>query len=252
VAACQLVLGVQWLETLGPVEMDYKKLTMSFTEDAVSHTFHGIKPTSIAALTEKKLYGLQGVGFFFQIIPTASNVQKPSYPHDMSSLLAKYSSVFAAPTGLPPPQTHDHQIPLQPQIVPVSVRPYRYPYYQKTEIEKMVQELLQTGLIRPSNNPFSSPVLLVKKPDGAWRFCVDYRALNDITIKDKYPIPVIDELLDELHGSKIYSKLDLRSSYHQIRVRKEDVPKIAFRTHEGHYEFVVMPFGLTNENSKAS
>jgi hypothetical protein len=252
VAACQLVLGVQWLETLGPVEMDYKKLTMSFTEDAVSHTFHGIKPTSIAALTEKKLYGLQGVGFFFQIIPTASNVQKPSYPHDMSSLLAKYSSVFAAPTGLPPPQTHDHQIPLQPQTVPVSVRPYRYPYYQKTEIEKMVQELLQTGLIRPSNNPFSSPVLLVKKPDGAWRFCVDYRALNDITIKDKYPIPVIDELLDELHGSKIYSKLDLRSSYHQIRVRKEDVPKIAFRTHEGHYEFVVMPFGLTNENSKAS
>jgi len=121
----------------------------------------------------------------------------------MSSLLAKYSSVFAALTGLPPQRTHDHQIPLQPQIGPISVRPYRYLYYQKTEIERMVQELLQVGLIRPSNSSFSSPILLVKKPDGAWRFCVDYRALNDITIKDKYHIPMIDELLYELHGKKI-------------------------------------------------
>ena len=114
------------------------------------------------------------------------------------------------------------------------------------EVQKQLKEIIDAGLIQASKSPFGAPNLFVKKREGTLRMCVDYRAVNKITIKNRYPLPRIDELLDRLHGAKYFTKIDLGSGYHQIRVKPEDVIKTAFRTRYGHYEFLVMPFGLTN------
>jgi hypothetical protein len=130
-------------------------------------------------------------------------------------LLGAFVDIFAAPTGLPPARGHDHRIILKPDAPPVAVCPYRYPVAHKNELERQCAAMIEQGIARRSDSPFSS-LVLVKKPDGSWRFCVDYRALNALTVKDAFPIPVVDELLDELHGARFYTKLDLRSGYHQV------------------------------------
>ena len=147
---------------------------------------------------------------------------------ELTILLQPYRAVCDTPVGLPPQRKHNHAIPLKEGSNPIKVKPYRYPYSQKEQIEKMVIEMLDQGIIQPSNSPFSSPTLLVKKKDGSWRFCTDYRALNALTVKDSIPMPTVDELLDELFGAKYFSKLDLRSGYHQILVQPEDRHKTAF------------------------
>ncbi|GJS61513.1 putative reverse transcriptase domain-containing protein [Tanacetum coccineum] len=158
-----------------------------------------------------------------------------------------FSEVFPEDLpGLPPTRQVEFQIDLVPGAAPVARAPYRLAPSELQELSTQLQELSDKGFIRPSSSPWGAPVLFVKKKDGSFRMCIDYRELNKLTVKNRYPLPRIDDLFDQLQGSSVYSKIDLRSGYHQLRVRDEDIPKTAFRTRYGHYEFQVMPFGLTN------
>ncbi|GJW90324.1 putative reverse transcriptase domain-containing protein, partial [Tanacetum coccineum] len=151
--------------------------------------------------------------------------------------------------GLPPTRQVEFQIDLVPGAAPVARAPYRLAPSEMKELSEQLKELSDKGFIRPSSSPWGAPVLFVKKKDGSFRMCIDYRELNKLTVKNRYPLPRIDDLFDQLQGSSVYSKIDLRSGYHQLRVREEDIPKTAFRTRYGHYEFQVYAIVLTNAHA---
>jgi hypothetical protein len=177
-AGYDLVLGTQWLVTLSRIMWDFTARTMSFTR-------HGREVcwTDVATVRAPRL--------------AATAAGDPL----IEGLLDTFADVFAAPTGLPLVRARDHAIVLKPDAAPVAVRPYRYPAAHKDELERQCAEMMGQGIVRRSDSDFSSPVILIKKPDGSWRFCIDYRALNAFTIKDAFPIPMVDELLDELNGA---------------------------------------------------
>ncbi|XP_026459456.1 uncharacterized protein LOC113360127 [Papaver somniferum] len=247
---CDIVLGADWLRKLGDVLFNFSKLSISFMYHNNKITLQGVTPNNTLLMMSdsdaKKFFTNTTHGVVAHLYSISATTPPTTTPAPLLPLLQEFTDIFKEPTTLPPKRSLDHTIPLQPNSTPINQRAYKCPYTQNSVVEQLVQEMLNYGIIQPSHNPFASPILLVKKKDGSWRFCVDYRTLNNITVKDKFPIPIIDELLDELKGAVIFTKNDLRAGYFQIRVNDLDIFKTAFRTYQGNYEFKVIPFGLTN------
>ncbi|GJU45656.1 putative reverse transcriptase domain-containing protein [Tanacetum coccineum] len=203
---------------------------------------------NIISCTKTLKYMEKGFPIFLAHI-TAKEVEDKSKEKRLEDvqIVQDFPEVFPEDLpGLPPTRQVEFQIDLVPGAAPVARAPYRLAPSEMKELSEQLKELSDKGFIRPSSSPWGAPVLFVKKKDGSFRMCIDYRELNKLTVKNRYPLPRIDDLFDQLQGSSVYSKIDLRSGYHQLRVREEDILKTAFRTRYGHYEFQVMPFGLTN------
>ncbi|KAJ0538417.1 putative nucleotidyltransferase, Ribonuclease H [Helianthus annuus] len=184
----------------------------------------------------------QGIVYMISVIICTKGKELKEIP-----VVSEYPDVFPEDLpGLPPDREVEFRIHLIPGTTPIAKAPYRLAPTEMLELKKQLDELLSKGFIQPSSSPWGAPVLFVKKKDGSMRMCIDYRELNKVTIKNRYPLPRIDDLFDQLQGARYFSKIDLRSGYHQLKVQEEDIPKTAFRTRYGHYEFTVMPFGLTN------
>ncbi|GJR84785.1 putative reverse transcriptase domain-containing protein [Tanacetum coccineum] len=203
---------------------------------------------NIISCTKTQKYMEKGFSIFLAHV-TAKEVEDKSEKKRLEDvpIVRDFPKVFLEDLpGLPPTRQVEFQIDLVPGAAPVARAPYRLAPSEMKELSEQLKELSDKGFIRPSSSPWGAPVLFVKKKDGSFRMCIDYRELNKLTVKNRYPLPRIDDLFDQLQGSSVYSKIDLRSGYHQLRVREEDILKTAFRTRYGHYEFQVMPFGLTN------
>ncbi|GJS74602.1 putative reverse transcriptase domain-containing protein [Tanacetum coccineum] len=203
---------------------------------------------NIISCTKTQKYLLKGHHVFLAHVTTKETEDKSEEKRlEDVPIVRDFPEVFPEDLpGLPPTRQVEFQIDLMPGAAPVARAPYRLAPSEMKELSEQLQELSDKGFIRPSSSPWGAPVLFVKKKDGSFRMCIDYRELNKLTVKNRYPLPRIDDLFDQLQGSSVYSKIDLRSGYHQLRVREQDIPKTAFRTRYGHYEFQVMPFGLTN------
>ena len=247
----QLVLGQTWCNQ-HDVDISYRKSHISCWHQSREHLFplSKSKPGSpcISAHEFRKQAAENDSQLFVTFLTTTSSddAADSSRSDKAQPILQQYQDVFSdVPPGVPPDRGMPHTINTGTSP-PVSRPAYRMSPKEKECAESMVCQLLDQGWIRPSHSPYSSPILFVQKKDGSLRMCVDYRALNSQTIKDKYPLPRIDDLLDRLLGASVFSSLDLQSGYHQIKITDQDIPKTAFITHKGLYEYLVLPFGLSN------
>lgn len=225
-AGCDLILGMKWLKTLGPITWDCSSLIMEFTVSGKRIKLQAEKGAKNQLLwcdkgqsvkSARQVYGIQVTPWQTKGMCYALNLaeEKIEVSRRTQQLLDKYPEVVQGVSGLPPPRPEiDHAIPLQEGANPINIRPYLYPAFQKTVIEELVEGMLKLGIVQTSESPFASPVVLIKKKDGGWRLCLDYRAVNKLTIKNKYPIPLIEDMFDELGGARLFSKLDLREGYH--------------------------------------
>ncbi|GJS14476.1 putative reverse transcriptase domain-containing protein [Tanacetum coccineum] len=202
----------------------------------------------IISYTKTQEYMLKGCPVFLANVNTKETEDKSKKKRlEEVPIIRDFPNVFPEDLpGLPPTRQVEFQIDLIPGVAPVARAPYPLAPSEMKELSEQLKELSDKGFIRPSSSPWGALVLFVKKKDGSFRMCIDYRELNKLTVKNRYPLLRINDLFDQLQGSCFHSKIDLRSSYHQLRVREEDIPKTTFKTRYGHYEFQVMPFGLTN------
>ena len=235
-AGLDVVLGMNWLrDNYVHINCFKKSLRFSSLEEEEA----GL----VTAKQLKKLVSEEAQVFTLLALMSVENQNKINE----LEIVRDFAEVFPDEIPeVPPEREVEFGIELVPGTRPVSMAPYRMSASELSELKKQLEELLEKNFIRPSVSPWGAPVLLVKKKDGSMRLCVDYRQLNKVTIKNKYPLPRIDDLMDQLIGASVFSKIDLRSGYHQIKVKDEDVQKTAFRTRYGHYEYSVMPFGVTN------
>ncbi|GJT35404.1 reverse transcriptase domain-containing protein [Tanacetum coccineum] len=249
-----VIIGMDWLTKYQAV-IDCAKKIVRIPFGSEILIFHGDGSRNkrgtrlnIISCTKTQKYLLQGCHVFLAhiTIKETGDKSKKKQLQDVP-IVKNFPEVFPEDLpGLPHTRQVEFHIDLVPGAAPVARAPYRLAPSEMKELADQLQELSDKGFIRPSSSPWGAPVLFVKKKDGSLRMCIDYRELNKLTVKNRYPLPRIDDLFDQLQGSSVYSKIDLRSGYHQLRVREEDISKTAFRTRYGHYEFQVMPFGLTN------